>query len=41
MAVIDYSEHQVFYEFKPDGILTVESDVGEMTGEYKYELLSG
>src|SRR5690606_19673509 len=41
MVVMDYSVHQVFYEFKPNGILTVESDVGEMEGAYNYELLNG
>ena len=37
LTVIDYSMDQVYYEFKADGILIVESDVGVMSGEHKYE----
>jgi|SRR5690606_3378081 len=46
MIHYDHSVNQIFYKFHPNGILTVESSVGEMhgvykSGDYTYELLNG
>ncbi|QDH80437.1 hypothetical protein FKX85_15870 [Echinicola soli] len=46
MMETDYSSNRIFYEFDPDGTLTVQNGNGAMNGifeggEYKYEVLEG